>query len=1735
MVGVGIVAIAGATGATWWGWNFIQSDLAPLVQKDLQDKINRPLEIGELKSISWGKARFGRSQIPAYSKQVNGQSIRDQDSLTVESVEVDFNPIKLLLNRQLDLDITLNRPKLFLDEAPASRWVDLNLSTTGGPTLVQTQVKSVKFRNGSVQLSPQRTTQRTFTHFNGEIKPQPEQSRFDFQGQTQVDSGGTIALKGRYLTANQSLKLETQSKDLKLSPLVGLLPTELPFKVNQSTLTGDIELDYQPDQPLKVKTNFVAKTVDIYVPSQDVQIDAAQFKGKINLLIAKGSPLELTGEGQISNGKGNLPEDLILATGRSRRQTLKDVNGTIKFLGEKQRFQSDLSAKLPQGGNLKILGITSFLESRANLNIRAQGIPAPLFDQAFKIPLNVRTGQVNGNITLNLKKGDRPSVQGIAQLQQVNLQIIGLSQPFTKINGYIKFKGITTTLDNLTGNYGEIPMIANGLIDPDNGYDLSGRTNRVEADRVLQTLGIKSLPFPIAGSIVAENWTVTGGIATPKLQGEIRAAAGLKFDKIPFKSVSAKFRFAAPTLDIFEIQALPSDGGTLTGTGQYSLKPNTPWIANLTAKDVPGNPMAALYGADPGFGLGPVSSQAKLEVLGDRYQLDVDFQAPQGEFPTLGNLVATPGRISLNNIEANIPGGQLLTNGTIINGQIDLDTEIPGLKLASYSDALRGQLAGRLKIQSPLAGLSSRTAIAQGHLCLTEGISLITDPINANIRWNGRHIEILQATAPNFYAQGIMGAKLQGENSPQLTTLNLDIKQTNYALASLPFELPANSKLSGSADLQGKLFGEVYAPTLKGDLQLYDLIANDLPFERRLTGSLSYDTRLGLDIKTKGTQDEVNLALNGNQEPTAFLVKNNEAIATGRTIAPQQLAIEIAQVPLTALNWDVVNAYGYGKVSGTASGNFRLSVPAYNLSGPLVIDQPALGIFKGDRFAGQLQIQEGVIAVKDSQLTRDDNQFWIDAQLIPDTNPKFSGNITVAKARVEDAIAALETLNFIQPQVGRSPNYGKAADLDTIPVGQSQAPILLQLQRLAEINELRQKQEAIATNLGQIPSWTELTGAFQGRLSFKGSAQTGVSSDFSLESQSVNWATLPFEKVLVSGSYGNSGLELSELSLNSKGGKIAFQGKLGQNNDGTLAISRLPLGDLSSLLAPNLPIKGYLDANATLGGSFGNPEVKGSLQLSEATINQSEIQTAQTQFNFQQARLSLVGRVDLNNPDPIRFEGSIPYQFPFMTAKPDSEELELKLQVKNEGLSLINLFTDQVSWINGEGDINVALIGTRQKPDIRGQVIVNNATLKASALPAPLTNVSGELNFDQERVQFKQVRGNFSAGELKASGIIPLFSQAIQTNNTGGNGDSIFVTLKEIALDVKGLYKGGVNGDLKITGSIIEPIVGGMVTLNQGQIILSDTTTLSGETSNSNQDSLSEPIATPVNLDTNRQTETQPLRFENLVVSLTDKVKILQPPLLNFSAQGDLTVNGSIDSPRPEGIVSFSKGEVNLFTSFFRLNQRKQNFAVFSPQYGLDPYLNINLMTTLSEANRGRNNNLNEFSDPLAGTLGSIESVRVNAAVDGRASQLLNNFEQEVELTSNPTRSEGEILALLSGGIPEAIQDGDADLALVNIASSAVLNRFQSYVDDAFRGRAVFRLFPILIPTESERSVLAFGGEFGYNVTNNLSLSVLQVLTGTNDPTLFNISYEINERFRARGSVSTEGDATGLLEYRFRF
>jgi len=59
--------------------------------------------------------------------------------------------------------------------------------------------------------------------------------------------------------------------------------------------------------------------------------------------------------------------------------------------------------------------------------------------------------------------------------------------------------------------------------------------------------------------------------------------------------------------------------------------------------------------------------------------------------------------------------------------------------------------------------------------------------------------------------------------------------------------------------------------------------------------------------------------------------------------------------------------------------------------------------------------------------------------------------------------------------------------------------------------------------------------------------------------------------------------------------------------------------------------------------------------------------------------------------------------------------------------------------------------GTLEQP-VAGIATVNNATISAQALPELLTDVTGTVQFNRDRIQVEGVQGKFSRGNVQAGG-----------------------------------------------------------------------------------------------------------------------------------------------------------------------------------------------------------------------------------------------------------------------------------------------------------------------------------------------------------------------------------------------
>jgi translocation and assembly module TamB len=342
-------------------------------------------------------------------------------------------------------------------------------------------------------------------------------------------------------------------------------------------------------------------------------------------------------------------------------------------------------------------------------------------------------------------------------------------------------------------------------------------------------------------------------------------------------------------------------------------------------------------------------------------------------------------------------------------------------------------------------------------------------------------------------------------------------------------------------------------------------------------------------------------------------------------------------------------------------------------------------------------------------------------------------------------------------------------------------------------------------------------------------------------------------------------------------------------------------------------------------------------------------------------------------------------------------------------------------------------------------------------------------------------------------------------------------------------------------GTAFNPILTGNLKLSNGQISLPDDESSNQVAASAALSKLEIKPATPKQ----KENSSSSLQFRDLQLQLGDNTQITRAPILNFLANGNLTINGTLDNPLPLGQVQLQKGSVNLFTTQFRLASGPQT-ADFFPTLGLEPILNLRLYSKILQSTSSplsqRNsiartpNNSSEIDVPAqfaTSSLGSVRTVQVEARIAGLASQLT----QRLELTSSPALTQSEIVLLLGGGLVEQIGTGDnIGLGIVNLASSNLLSTIQDRLSDLFR-LSDFRLFPTpLRNTVKNSSTSTFGiaAEVGTDITPKVSASIFKILTNGESP-FYSLRYRLSDQLLLRGSTNLLGENLTFLELEQRF
>ncbi|MEH2411585.1 translocation/assembly module TamB domain-containing protein [Nostoc sp.] len=1575
-----------------------------------------------------------------------------------------------------------------------------------------------------------------------------------------IDTKAGFKLAGRVNAVSLANAQETLKVKLPV-PIAGQVQASLQItgSIKEPILSGTVAT-IQTARIDKVDFNNITSKFELVTSSSLITLKDIQGQAKVGG--------EITGAGTIQLGKNprldlnfaaqNLPGDAIAKVYEiTPNFQIGNVSATAQLTGTPTNAQTAVQFQAPNGtypgtGEVAIASdrTVSFRNVALNVSggtVRATGSYANQRWQAVAVASGVKL---------------EPFVNK-SQLQNVSLAGVEYNGRLILSGSTAPFKIATIRTEGGGVEIGSGIVAVSNIQLQDQSFSAQLVANAVRLGQILKQ-SPPALNNPLAGTFQIAGNRDNFSLKTMRGSGEGRLAIGggtITASNIQIANGLYQAQVQAKNVPVQQLATVPKQfQGTLNG--QFNVAGA---VDPFKPQNIQANGQALINVA------GGTIAASNIQVANRVYQAQVQANnvplqqlvavPPQlrGTLTGQANVAGSVDSFKPQTIQANGQGRLNVAGGTIAasniqlaNGRYQAVVNASGVELNRLNQQLRGEFGGQLQLVGTLGSSKLADVRAAGQVQLSQGIPGLEQPLTAAIAWSGERLTIERATAPGLNVTGNILANARKAGIPEITALNLNVQAQNYNLKQLPINLPNQVAVAGRVDFNGQITGKLPLPNVVGQINLRDLVVQNIAFEPLLTGNIDSVQGRGLNLNLAGNRvdpkglfarDRLDFNLDANNRPKSFLVQWQQALATGN-VEGNDWTLKVANFPLQILNLTPppITRLGTGKITGLLTGDLLFNQQTLAATGNLAIANPQIGRVKGDRIAAQFRYANGKAILTSSEFVKDNSSYALVGTLAQTPKgPQLEGKLNVNQGKIQDVLAVAQVFDLQNLPGGSAEIYGTAADLTTTPQGAPNQPLFNQIQRFSEIEALVAEQEEKRLNSTPIPDLADLKGTFNGEVAVNTATANGLSVEFNLNGQNFTWGKeeernrfYTADNVIAEGNFENGVLSLRPLRIESKNRLIAFTGNVGgDEQSGQLRVNNFPVQILNNFVKLPVGITGNLNATAALAGNIANPQARGELQITEGILNQNKIESARASFSYANGRLDFGSTVAVAGPKPVDITGSIPYKLPFASVAPDSEQITLDMKLENEGLALLNAFTNQVVFEKGEGEVDLKVRGTLKKPEVNGIATINNATFSAQALPGKLRRVTGRVLFNFDSILVENLQGRFSRGNVEAAGEIPIFNnENVVINNP------LTVNLNQLTLNLKGLYQGGASGNLQITGSALNPIIGGKVSLFDGQVLLAESTDATSSANSSigvsptNTNKQSKPEIR--NGTGNALSQALPsgiAKFNNLDLELGKNVQITRPPILSFRATGNLIVNGSINQPIPDGTIRLEKGGVNLFTTQFNLASGYKHTATFSPSQPRDPNLDIQLFAKVLDVTQN-----NDFSRVNSTGLSALESVRVEATIKGLASKLNENL----ELTSSPSRSQTEIVALLGGGFVDTQGRGDSTLGLINIAGSAVFNNFQSAFNQigSTLGLSELRIFPTVISDNPEAgrssSTLELAAEAGVDISSKISFSSIKILT-TNDPFQWGVNYRINDEFRVRASTNLSDDSRAVVEYQTRF
>lgn len=274
--------------------------LSPQVETVLENLLQREVELGDVESFSLTGLRLGRTVIPATKKQ--------PDTATVQSIRVRYNPLIVLTQRKLNLDIALIEADAYLEQREKRNWFNIP-----------------PFPKSNFPITVNVSTVRIF---DGNLTAVSRYPDGKFQPPIRVTATRAIVhLKDKY-------------ENIQVTALEGFFPEGGTFSIQGEGIVPEKKI---PN--LKAKLNVTAN-----------QVNLAEFKNIIPLRLEKYRIIDLQGEAGVN-------ATIDIAGNPFSLESLPSIDGVATIA--QIAVASDLISQpltIPQG-KIRLQGKTAKLES----------------------------------------------------------------------------------------------------------------------------------------------------------------------------------------------------------------------------------------------------------------------------------------------------------------------------------------------------------------------------------------------------------------------------------------------------------------------------------------------------------------------------------------------------------------------------------------------------------------------------------------------------------------------------------------------------------------------------------------------------------------------------------------------------------------------------------------------------------------------------------------------------------------------------------------------------------------------------------------------------------------------------------------------------------------------------------------------------------------------------------------------------------------------------------------------------------------------------------------------------------------------------------------------------------------------------------------------------------------------------------------------------------------------------